>query len=90
MRGDLRVILREVGELFEYVSQAVEVEIDGRTFWLRPVGREVLNAPNAMAAGIAESMGKPQGWGVGFMFGNLALAAELWITIAGVSGLDDE
>jgi len=84
------VILREVGELFDYIGQSVEVEIDGVTFWLQPVGPEVLNAPNVLAAGVASALGKPYGWGVGFMFGNPGLAMELWITIAGISGLDDD
>ncbi len=66
-----------------------EIEIDGRPFTLRPVARDVLNMPNAMAAGIAASLGKPYGWGVGFMFGNLEQAMELWVTISGISGFDD-
>jgi hypothetical protein len=28
-------------------------------------------------------------WAVGFLFGNTELSLELWIVIAGISGLDD-
>lgn len=66
-----------------------EIEVDGQTFLLRPVPRDVMDQPNAMAAAIAESLGKSYGWGVGFFFGNLELSMELWITIEGISGFDD-
>ena len=55
-----------------------------------PVARDVLESPNVMAAGIAAAMGKPYSWGVGFMFGNPELSMELWVTISGISGFDDE
>jgi len=71
-------------------SGITEVEIGGRPFTLRPVSRDVLNMPNVMAAGIAASLGKPYGWGVGFMFGNLELAMGLWITISSISGFDGD
>jgi len=72
------------------VAETTEVEVDGVRFTLRPVGRDVLDQPNAMAAGIAVAMGKPYGWGVAFMFGNLELSMELFTTIAGISGFDEE
>jgi len=84
------VLLREVRELFYYIGQAVEVEIDGVTFHLRPVGPEVLECGNVLAAGIASAFSKPPGWGLGFMLGNLELSMELFVTIAGISGFDDE
>jgi len=67
-----------------------EIEIDGRPFALRPVGPEVWDQRNVMAAGIAASMGKSYGWGVGFFFANLELSMELFTTIAGISGFDEE
>jgi len=84
------VMIAEIGRLFDYVSQAVEIEVDGRTFWLRPVGPEVLDAPNVVAAAIAESLGKSYGWATAFMFTDLPQAAELFITISGISGFDDD
>jgi len=71
-----------------------EVEIDlgdgvVHEFQLRPVSPTVLEAPNVVAAGIAASLGKSYGWASGFFFGNLPLSLELWITIAGISGLDE-
>ena len=50
----------------------VEVEIDGRTFWVRPVSPDVLQAGNVVATALAESLDKPFPWAVGFFFsGNL-------------------
>jgi hypothetical protein len=49
----------------------------------------VLQAGNVVAAALAESLGKPLTWAVGFFFGNLDLSMELWTVIAGLSGLDD-
>ena len=54
-----------------------------------PCGPEVLECGNVVAAGIVSAMGRPYGWGVGFMFADLQQAMELWISIAGISGLDD-
>jgi hypothetical protein len=42
-----------------------------------------------VAAALAESLGKPFPWAVGFFFGNIELAMELWTVIAGISGFDD-
>ena len=47
-----------------------EVEIDGRTFWVRPVGHDVLRSGNVVAAALAASLDKPFPWAVGFLFGN--------------------
>jgi hypothetical protein len=49
-----------------------------------------LQANNVVAAALAESMGKPLPWAVGFFFGNLELSMELWTVIAGLSGLDEK
>ena len=66
-----------------------EVEIDGRSFWVRPVSPDILQAGNVVAAALAESLDKPFPWAVGFFFGNTELSLELWTVIAGISGLDD-
>ena len=66
-----------------------EVEIDGRSFMVRPVGSWVLESGNVVAAALAESLDKPLEWAVGFLFTNPELRMELWNVIAGVSGLDD-
>ena len=49
-----------------------EVEIDGRTFWVRPVGSWVLESGTVVAAAPAESLDKPFPWAIGFLFGNNA------------------
>jgi len=56
---------------------------------VRPVNANVLAAGNVVAAALAESLGKPLPWAVGFFFGNLELSMELWSIISGISGLDD-
>ena len=61
----------------------------GRTFWVRPVNPDVLQANNVVAAALAESLAKPLPWAAGFFFGNLELSMELWTAIAGLSGFDD-
>ena len=66
-----------------------EVEIDGRSFMVRPVGSWVLESGNVVAEALAVSLDKPLEWVVGFFFGNTELSLELWTVIAGVSGLDD-
>ena len=66
-----------------------EVEIDGRSFWVRPVSPDVLQSGNVVAAALALSLDKPLEWAVGFFFGNTELSLELWNVVAGVSGLDD-
>ena len=69
--------------------EKVEVDIDGRTFWVRPVSHDVLRSGNVVAAALAESLDKPFPWAVGFFFGNTQLSMELWTEITGVSGFDD-
>ena len=69
--------------------ELIEVDIDGRTFWVRPVGTWVLESGNVVAEGLAAALEKPQEWAVGFFFGNTELSMELWTTIAGISGFDD-
>ena len=66
-----------------------EVEIDGCSFMVRPVGSRVLESGNAVAEALAASLDKPLEWAVGFFFGNTELSLELWNVIAGISGFDD-
>jgi hypothetical protein len=69
--------------------EVVEVDIDGRTFWVRPVGSWVLESGNVVAAGLAVSLDKSLEWPVGYFFGNTELSLELWTVISGISGFDD-
>ena len=62
-----------------------EVEIDERSFMVRPVGSWVLESGNVVAEALAVSLDKP----LGFFFGNTELSMELWTTIAAISGFDD-
>ena len=63
------------------VSHAVPFCYGAGTFWVRPVGSWVLDSGNVVARGLAVSLDKPLGWGVGFFFGNVELSLELWTTI---------
>jgi len=72
-----------------YLVDVIEIDIDGRTFWMRPVGSWVLDTGNVVAEGLAVSLDKPLEWAVGFFFGNVELSLELWTVISGISGLDD-
>ena len=67
----------------------IEVDIDGRTFWVRPVGSRVLDSNNVVAEGLAISLDRPLEWSIGFFFGNTELSLELWTVISGISGFDD-
>ena len=69
--------------------EAIEIDIDGRTFWVHPVGSCVLDSDNVVAQGFAVSLDKPLEWATGFLFGNTELSLELWNIIAGISGFDD-
>ena len=69
--------------------EVTKIDIDGRTFWVRPVSPSVLGSGTVMAIALAESQDKPFPWHVGFHFGNTKLSMELWITIAGISGFYD-
>ena len=70
-------------------AEVIEIDIDGRTFWVRPVGSWVLQSSNVVAEALAVSLDKPLEWAVGFFFGNTELSLELWTVIAGISGFDD-
>ena len=66
-----------------------EVEIDGRSFMVRPVGSWVLESGNVVAEALAVSLDKPLEWAIGFFFGNVELSLELWTVISGISRFDD-
>ena len=66
--------------------EVTEVEIDGRSFWVRPVSPDVLQSGNVAATASAESLDKPFPWAVAFFFTNPELSMELWTMIAGVLG----
>ena len=70
-------------------TELIEIDIDGRTFWVRPVGSWVLESGNVLAEALAVSLDKPLEWAVGFFFGNTELSLELWTVISGISGFDD-
>ena len=70
------------------LAKVIEIDIDGRSFMVRPVGSWVLESNNVVAAALAVSLDKPPEWAVGFFFGNTELSLELWNVIAGRSGFD--
>ena len=39
--------------------EVTEIDIDGRTFWVRPVGSWVLESGNVVAEALAVSLDKP-------------------------------
>ena len=53
------------------------MEIDGGSFWVRPVGSWVLESGNVVVEALAVSLDKPLEWAVGFFFGNTDLSMEL-------------
>ena len=69
--------------------EVIEVDIDWCTFSVRLVSPDVLRSRNAVVTALAESLGKPFPWAVGFFFGNTELSLELWNVIAGISSFDD-
>ena len=75
--------------MMAHPTEVIEIDIDGRTFLVRPVGAWVLQSGNVVAQGLAVSMDKPLEWAVGFVFGNTELSLELWTVISGISGFND-
>jgi hypothetical protein len=65
--------------------EVIEIDIDGRTYWVRLVGSWVLVSNNVVAVGLALSLDKPLEWAVGFFFGNVELSLEFWTVISGIS-----
>jgi len=56
--------------------EVTKIDIDGRTFWVRPVGSWVLESGAVVAQALAVSLDKPLEWAVGFFFGNTELSLE--------------
>ena len=75
--------------MMAHPTEVIEIDIDGHTFLVRPVGAWVLQSGNVVAAALAASLNKPQEWAVGFFFGDTELSLELWNIISGISGFDD-
>ena len=69
--------------------EAFEINIDGRTFWVRPVGSWVVQSCNVVVEAMPVSLDKPLEWAVGFFFENTERSLELWTVIAGISGFDN-
>jgi hypothetical protein len=65
-----------------------EVEINGRSFMLRPVGSWVLGSGNVVAEALEVSIDKPLEWAIGFFFGNTELSRAISCNIDGISGFD--
>ena len=61
-----------------YPAEVIEIDIDGRTSWVRPVGSWVLQSGNVVADALAVSLDMPLEWAVGFLSGNTELSLELW------------
>ena len=72
-----------------YPAEVIEIDIDGRAFWVRPVGSGVLESGNMVANALAVLLDKPLEWATGFLFGNTELSLELWNIIACILGFDD-
>ena len=70
-------------------TELIEIDIDGRTCWVCPVGSWVLQSNNVVAESMAISLDKPLEWAVVLFFGKTELSLELWTVIAGISGFDD-
>ena len=68
------------------LAMVIEIDIDGRSFMVRPVGPDVLKSSHMV---VAESRDKPFAGAVGFFFGNTELSLELWTVISVISGFDD-
>ena len=75
--------------MMPYPAEVIEIDIDGRTFWVRPVGSWVLESGNVVAQALAVSLDKSSEWAIGFLFGKTELSLELWNIIEGISGFDD-
>jgi hypothetical protein len=69
--------------------EAIEIDIDGSSFRVRPVGSWVLESGSVVAQGLAVSLDKSLEWAVGLFFDNTELSPELRAVIAGISDFDD-
>ena len=71
----------------EITSDTVEVEVNGRSFFLRPVGLDVLESKHMVAEALSQSLGQSFPWAVGFFFGDVELSLDLWTVISGVAAI---
>ena len=71
------------------LAMVIEIDIDGRSFMVRPVGPDALKSSHMVVAELTESRDKPFAGAVGFFFGNTDLSLELWTVISVISGFDD-
>mgnify|MGYP000126695223 CR=1 FL=1 len=46
--------------------EVIEIDIDGRTFWVRPVGSWVLESGNVVAEALAVSLDKTLEWAIDY------------------------
>ena len=46
----------EEKEMMPYPAEVIEIDIDGRTFWVRPVGSWVLESGNVVAQALVTSL----------------------------------
>ena len=67
------------------LAKVIEIDIDGCSFTVRPVGPDVLKSSHMVAA----SLDKQLAWAVGFFLGNTELSQELWNVIAGIARFYD-
>ena len=66
--------------------EVIKIEINVRTFSVRPISPDVLKSRSVLAEMLAVSLDKKLPWSVGFFFGNTELSMELWTVIDGISG----
>ena len=45
--------------MMPYPAEVTEIDIDGRAFWVRPVGSGVLESGNVVAEALSASLGMP-------------------------------
>jgi len=68
-------------------EEVIEIDINGRTFGVRPVGSRVLQSNNVAAEALAVPRDKPLEWATDFFFGNVELSLELWTIISGIRNM---
>ena len=60
--------------MMAHPTEVIEIDIDGRTFLVRPGGSWGLESNNVVAEALAVSLDKPLEWAVGFFFDNTELS----------------
>ena len=72
--------------MMPYPAEIIEIDIDGRTFWVRPVGEWVLQSNNVVAEALAVSLDKPLEWATGSSSGTWNLAWNCGRSLPGFRG----